>query len=868
MQDEKKEENRLTRAIQALLKRRLSLSFLIAALWLSLYSPLAIFLFLIPLLFFFKRTFSIGCVLSLLLALFSLAHPDERIPFLKVVNLELMDLFFLNRGPIAPSKSVVIVDIDEKSLKRAQWPWPRSDVAKMIEYVLQDGAKVVGLDMVFAEEDRLSLKDWAKRLQDLGLAISLPGLGSIESRSQIAAGSWSLPRENLSFAPSKELAFLSEKEGSLIIDNDQYLAEALAHPKVVSAAFFLTEGNHFLKERTYVVERGDDFFRSMHSGSAIIDQHAVFPKIRRSIGQILNSETIQKSCHHQGMTNVVPDLSGTARSCPLIMQVPLKQRGLALKNGSGAVLSKENYEEQEVECFPIYPSLSLEMYRLAEGYDRAVPSYCSGQRRALTLKSLERRLHIPLDEHGDLYLNFLGYGGPWREELAYGPEYYFTYLSAADVLEGSLPAGTFQGKCVLIGSTDPTLADLIGTPYRSTFPGLEVHAVALDNLIQKSWLIPEGKRDQLYRFSFLLFGGLALSFIFSIAPLWLSLISAACAMAAVPLFGYLSLIYYREIFFLSYLWLSLALICLLLLIFNYFLEGREKRFVVHLFSEMVSKEVLEQLSKDPDGSSLNGQKAEVSVMFSDIEGFTCMAEKLAPKEVIALLNEYLKPVTETILKSGGFIDKFMGDGVMACWGVPYPDPDHAQKACLTCLQQQEMLKELKPYFLSKYQVELSVRMGISSGDVFAGLMGAKSRKSFTVLGDTVNLGARLESACRYFGVKILLSESTYLLAQDFIEVRYISNVVVKGKSTPVPVYELLGLKGSTPPALLQLKAKYENALMLYSKRLFKEAESELLSLTALYPEDVAAQKLLLKVLHCLAAEPPLDWSPFIVLSDK
>ena len=257
-----------------------------------------------------------------------------------------------------------------------------------------------------------------------------------------------------------------------------------------------------------------------------------------------------------------------------------------------------------------------------------------------------------------------------------------------------------------------------------------------------------------------------------------------------------------------------------------------------------------------------------TIMFSDVAGFTSISEGLTPEQLVQLLNKYLTPMTDIILESGGYVDKYEGDAIMAEWGVPYPNDKHATLACWAVLDQLKRLDEIREDLYEEFGYRLTVRMGINSGDVSAGNMGSESRFSYTVMGDAVNLAARLEPTNKVYGTHAMIGEKTYDQAKDDIETRLLDKVVVVGKKESIRVYELLARKGELPEDRQKLVAHYEKGLELHEERLWDEAIAEFNKALEIDPED-SASKVLIKRIEDYKVDPPAEnWKGEYVRKSK
>lgn len=389
------------------------------------------------------------------------------------------------------------------------------------------------------------------------------------------------------------------------------------------------------------------------------------------------------------------------------------------------------------------------------------------------------RLIIPadlkLDKHNELYLNFAG-------------EYQtFPYYSYVEVLEEKIPPTVFKNKIVLIGATASGLYDRRATPFSPDFPGVEIQATAINNLLEKNWLqvvTPIGMFT--ISIGLLLMLGLILPNLTAWRATFLTLIL---------IFGYLALsgwLFVKYNFWLEIIFpISLIFLSYVGIIFWRFLgEEKEKRWIKKTFSHYLSSPVMEEILSHPERLRLGGERKDLTVLFSDIRGFTSLSEKMSPEEVVNLLNEYLSEMTKIVFRWGGTLDKFIGDALMAFWGAPLAQPDHPLRA-VNCAR--EMLKELKGLqqkWLAEKKPVIDIGIGINSGAMVAGNMGSLERMDYTVIGDNVNIAARLEGLNRQFHTHILISEETYHRIKSSIPCRSLGEIKVKGKEESIKIYEV------------------------------------------------------------------------------
>ena len=386
---------------------------------------------------------------------------------------------------------------------------------------------------------------------------------------------------------------------------------------------------------------------------------------------------------------------------------------------------------------------------------------------------------IPTDEHGRMLINYRG------------PNNTFPVYSISDILDRTLPAGTFKDKIVLIGATAIGIFDLRVTPFSTNMAGIEKHASVVDNILRGDFIRRSDTAVVILVFVFAIVLGITLP----------QLGAKAGAALFLALFGgYLVFVYY--LFMAQGIWFNLVYPASALFFgytsqtaYRFFMEERRARDIRKMFSSYVSKRIVDELIRDPSKAKLGGDRKEITVLFSDIRGFTSFSEKHQPEEVVSQLNEYLGAMTDIVFEYEGTLDKFVGDAIMALWGAPVGQPDHAERACRCAIAMIEKLKELQSKWAAEGKYVIDIGIGINTGEMVVGNMGAPGKKmDYTVIGDNVNLGARLESLTRQYNNHIIISEYTHAKVEDLVEAKELGSVTVKGKQLPVVIYDLVGLK--------------------------------------------------------------------------
>jgi adenylate cyclase len=367
--------------------------------------------------------------------------------------------------------------------------------------------------------------------------------------------------------------------------------------------------------------------------------------------------------------------------------------------------------------------------------------------------------------------------------------FYDLFYAEQQILEGQTPhlePARFKDRIVVIGATASGTFDAFPTPWGLVAPGAEIHAHVIDALLHGRSIAPlDGLWSALLPFGLALaVGGTAV-----VASPWIMTLTALAAAGATT--------WISVRWFAAGVWMPLVtpLIATGLafvgqLAWQYFVEGREKRQVKRLFARYVPKDVFEQLMADPEQASLGGRRRTMTVLFSDVRGFTAMSEKATPEDVVAQLNEYFSRMVDVLFAHRGTLDKFVGDMVMGLFGAPLDDPDHAEHAVQAALAMTRALDELNEQWAAEGRPVLDIGIGISTGEMVAGNIGSSAIMSYTVIGDAVNLGARLESLNKEYGTRIIISEATREALKGRYDIRPLGAVVVKGKSRPVAIYEV------------------------------------------------------------------------------
>jgi adenylate cyclase len=556
---------------------------------------------------------------------------------------------------------------------------------------------------------------------------------------------------------------------------------------------------------------------------------AAFARLRPGeppAGYGANLAAFQQAAQGAGFFNMRADDDGTARQMALVSPF-----------GAGYFLS-----------------LSASTLRVAFGGEPAVAG--------VDTRSLPGRQYVsPWIEVGGIRVPL---GADGSVHVPYRAGAPFPYFSAAQVLAGKVPPAQLEGRIVLVGSTAPGLADLRVTPFSSTFPGVEIHAHLIVGMLDGTTRATPPWAGDARLVAVLLLGGLLAAVLLRFGP-------AVGLVATLALLGLLLAAYAAAwsrflVVPMAAPMLTVAGLYALNTAYGFFAATRSKRQITRLFGQYVPPELAAEMSRDPTHYTMEGQSRDMTVLFSDIRGFTNFSEKLPPTELAEVLNAYLSTMTRIVQQHQGTIDKYIGDAIMAFWNAPVDLADHAARAVATALDMQAALPGLNEEFAARGWPEVKIGVGVNSGRMSVGNMGSEFRMSYTVMGDAVNLGSRLEGITKQYGVGILATQPT-VDADPLHAFMKIDVVRVKGKETPVAIYEPLGAKDGLADSVRQDAADFEAAFAAYQRQDWNAAEAALAALDARAPRalyDIYLER----IAHFRTEPPPADWDGVFVYTTK
>jgi adenylate cyclase len=753
---------------------------------------------------------------GLTLFVFSGINGDNRAGFVFLQNIEQssLDTRFSLRGARPHDPRIVIVGIDERTLQKINsFPLPRSNYAALVERLNAGGARVIALDETFPTPESNSGPQALQQLQkNLGPSISPKVLKQVKELE-------------LSTDQDANFAAALKKGGDVI------LGHLFLNPERAKSAETKSADEYFniVWAQTFpqVVPVKSKNGKAFDMGTAWIQNGGTV-----AAGVEANITKIAESAASYGFLNINPDADGTLRRALLMIR----------------------YQDKD-----FFPSLPLQVIREYETIpDQQIVAYIAED----GLERIQFGDHLLRPSRNGTAL--INYTGPYNT---------YPHYSMADVIEGTTPAEAFRDKIVLVGATALATGDVRNTPWQDTgYMGVEVHANIIDNLLHSGekgrGFLNRGTDEEIVDVAFILVFGLVFGFVFSrIAPLY-STITVIVTLMAFAWFVYFSFADHGR-------WLSfvipagtLAANYAAITSFRMIREERAKRQIRKSFSQYLSPGVIDLIEKDPEKYIRpGGEMKELSIMFSDIRSFTTLSEGLSPDDLVHLLNEYFGAMTEIIFSYQGTLDKYIGDAIMAFWGSPYPQQDHAFRSCSCALEMVRGLEKLNVKWRNEGRPPIAVGIGLNTGLVNVGNMGSDRRLAWTVMGDNVNLASRLEGITKQYHSKLVISEATYREVASQFVCRELDKIKVKGKNQPVNIYELLDVATERPQYETLLR-QFDHAMAAYREQDWQEAADRFAQILTIYPDDGPTQAFLERAEEFIEEAPQADWDGVYVMKTK
>lgn len=612
----------------------------------------------------------------------------------------------------------IVIDIDEQSLDAfGQWPWPRYLISRLLEKIKQAGVSSVGLDILFAEPDRTSLKAIDHSMKTY-------------FQHQIESGG----------------SFIADPLPEELKDNDIVLARTLSTGNfVLGYAFDFSKNvkNMALKPVTNPLIKPLNPIIIQTPGAKNISEC-----LKTAEGVIPPLAILSKNAVNTGFFNTSPDQDGILRATPLLL-----------------IWNKK-----------IYPNLSLATLLSALGNPQVAIRITSGGIENMRIGPST----IPLDENGRFYVHYRGEGNQFKT------------ISAALFLEDKIPPKSLQGKIAIVGTSAAGLKDLKATPLDAALMGAQIHTTVIDNILKGDFIT---RPDWIQGFE------LCVIFVFGIlttvtivwARPWMTLVFSA--VLCVMIWQFSIYVFQEKQIFLSPLFsfIILGLNFSVLSLFKFYFSEKDRIFLKKAFSNYVADDLVEDIVKNPDLLKLGGQVKTASVLFCDLKNFTNISEKRTPQEVVEIMSQYFEEMTQYVFKYKGALKDYIGDELMALFGAPLLEKEHAVNACRAALDMQRFLARLRQGDHPSLP-PLYARVGVNTGEMLIGNIGSKYRFSYGIMGDNVNLGSRLEGLNKIYGTQIIIGQNTAQSAKDHFIIRKLGAVKVKGKQNPEKVYELIADK--------------------------------------------------------------------------
>ena len=729
--------------------------------------------------------------------------------FVQNIEGRVSTVFFRTRGEQPAHPDVVVLEFDERGAQRyGLWPWPRDVVGKAIEGVLDADARVIGLDMVFTDETPANAREQA-------------WLAAFRSTSAIPEQLQPLATEleqRAALSPDAVLEAVLRKGGPRVVQG-----VIPFEPKDVAAISEEVRARYATSHMSEVITATPG---SVKGSTKPIKLDVLAARLHSGVQAPL--PRFAELGSHYGHFGADPDLDGTIRRSPILVK---------LKEPAG-----------------LFPSLGL---RVAATQLEAniVPFIEDDELMGVELVGPKGRVLVPLQT--DASYTLINYPGSSNS---------FTRLSVVDVLDGTFDKSKVAGKAVVAGVTiTGSTGDQRNTPFNEMESGVITHAAMISNILQGNFL------DRPWWLRFVELGAmLVLGLIIAVVTARIPSFTSKMLVIVGVIGGFTVLTYVCFTSGLRVAWVvptaHLATTAFGAIFLGYLSVDRDKLKMRSTFSRYLGEDVMDAALENPD--KLNrGEKREMTVLFSDIRGFTSLSEHMSPEKLADFINQYLSPMTQIVFDEKGTLDKYIGDAVMAFWNAPLDQPDHALRACRAAVHMLERLEELKVEWRAAGLPELEIGIGINTGQMVVGNMGSDVRVDYTVLGDSVNLGSRLEGTNKEYETRIIISEWTRAAVKDGIVTRRLGAVRVKGKKLPVGIFELRGL-GTPNESEGRAIAAFESGLTAMTERRFDDATRQFEEVLKLWPHDAPARNYLEELQSFREKPPPADWDGVVSLKTK
>ncbi|EQC44945.1 CHASE2 domain protein [Bacteriovorax sp. BSW11_IV] len=772
--------------------------------------------------------------LSLLMIVFKLGENgliqssfirDGVYPLTQIISRNFTDMKFKIRPQRQLDKKIIIVGIDSHSLEAiGRWPWARNYMAYLTETIMQYDPKVLGLDIVFSERDQR------------------------------------VPDELVEF-------LIRNKLGDIVNDfeTDYVFQQTLQKYKEKIVLGMVTETNcrpafdracaKYVVDPEYIEMHPENYERFAIEKDLITGEfNQSKTPLMSIITPIVNIDLFRDVIEHTALLNITPDSDGIVRRADLNF----------FMDGRA------------------YPILPLKMALV--GQNEKLLIQLDDKSLYSKLEFLNQKKVIEVNKLGAMEINFLG------------DKFSIPYISAIDLMgEGNeikLMDGSskvyskkelLKDAYVLIGLTAVAAFDTRSFPTGENIPGVEGHATILENLLNHNNLKKAPLVQEIFfNLAIMVLGGV----IFNVLCLKVSALKSFLSYILIMgIIGYIDLyILFKNNFNWenAFVFIEFNIIYFSTVLIKYFLEERDKKFFREAFSNYISPELVGQMYESGNMPQLGGATRHLTAYFTDIQNFSTFSEKLSPDRLVELLNEYLTVMTDTLVNEGGTLDKYEGDAIIAFFGAPLEFSDHAKRACVVALKMQYELSKLRSKWKSEgekhpsYVQDMRMRIGINTGMILSGNMGSRNRMNYTMMGDDVNLAARLESSAKQYGVFVHVADHTYEIVKEDFLFRELDTIRVVGRSSATKTYELLDMKVPTDPRKIDLVESFQRGLEFYKVREWDKAIDEFTKASELefvrYPDIIVKNNpSLVYIERCeffKVNPPPSDWDGVYTLNEK
>lgn len=792
---------------------------------------------------FKAKGFWISAALSfIVLVIYVFSQPEigliSPIGILDIIEAKTVDMRFRWRGERKPGNDIVIVAVDEKTYDDlGRWESSgRKWIAKLVDVLNEGGAKVIGFDLTLAEPDE-------------GTALEV--INAVKARYTAQSGE----------APSRLAEMLSYLDAlEFSHDYDQQLAQAIQKAgNVILGIYHFWEKervSHLTPEKHQAHQQ--IIKRIRYSMTRFLTGTPQPLRLIHSYGVEPNLPIFSESAKSFGHFNFLPSRDGYVRYAPLLVE----------------------YREQ------YYPSMDLEIVRAyLNNPSRIIHALAREGEGIIDSIQLGKHYILP-DERGMLLINF------------YGPGMTFPHYSMSDVVLKRIPPETFKEKIVILGFTSEIDQDLHFTTFNpdGDYPGVEIHATVIENILREDFLTQPEWAVPVDAF-IILFLGIFLGFALQRMHPYSGALTAVICLIVVMGITHAAFLVQKIWLNATFPFLFIVLDYVVITTYKYLTEERKKKEIKHAFQHYVAPSVVDHMLDRVDQLQLGGERRQMTALFSDIRGFTSISEAIAPEDLVEFLNQYFTAMARIVQEYEGTVDKYMGDAIMAFYGAPLEQPDHAVRACKTAVdmiarlhqfQETQMynttwkgstrqadllsrlqeIKELTESWEARGLWPLNIGIGINSGEMIVGNMGSEERFDYTILGDHVNLASRLEGTNKQYGTNIIISRFTYDIIKDeaFI-VRELDAVRVKGKLEPIIIYELMGY--GTPDEQLQNLVKiFSEGLTAYKNRRWTQAIEAFRAVLRLTPADTPSKLYIERCQEYQQNPPPESWDGVFVMKTK